>query len=378
MLRTTALALAVLLFGLVAAAGMSYGRALTAPGYASWQVRTVEWVRDHGGGGLVNVVENWWYSRNRPTGAAPPASAIPHPPGSSATFVPRQAAAAAPPKLPLLPGAPPLPGEAMWVPAPQQVGSAPAMYTGYFRPDPAYPSQIVGVAWLDQSRVGLHLVAGTIDPGGQWPEHAQVPSSWRPGLVAAFNAGWKLRNGDAHGGFYADGRTAVPLRDGAASLVIDSEGHAAVGQWGRDARMGPHVSAVRQNLDLIVDGGRPVSGLADNPSGAWGSAHNQFQYTWRSGLGIDSGGNLVYVAGDRITLAGLARALAEAGAVRGMELDIHPNMVTFNTFHPDPATPTGLTAAKLLPRMTQAATRYLAADQRDFVAVTTRVPAVSR
>jgi hypothetical protein len=34
--------------------------------------------------------------------------------------------------------------------------------------------------------------------------------------------------------------------------------------------MGPQVAAVRQNLDLIVDGGQAVSGLADNANGTWG------------------------------------------------------------------------------------------------------------
>ena len=145
-----------------------------------------------------------------------------------------------------------------------------------------------------------------------------------------------------------------------------------VGQWGRDVSMSPQVASVRQNLSLVVDQGRAVSGLADNSSGAWGSAKNQFQYTWRSGVGTDRSGNLVYVAGDKLTLAGLAQAMVEAGVQRGMELDIHPGMVTFNTFHPAPGGPFGLAAAKLLPAMPQPATRYLQPDQRDFFAVTVR------
>jgi hypothetical protein len=274
--------------------------------------------------------------------------------------------------LPLLAGRPALPGEAHWVPSPQQVAGAPAMYTGYFRANPAYPSQIVGVAWLDQSRVRLHLIAGLQDPGGTWPAGAQVPPAWRPTLLAAFNAGWKLRNGDAQGGFYAHGRTAVPLQPGAASLVIDTSGHVTIGAWGRDVAMGPQVAAVRQNLHLVVENGKPVAGLAHNATGAWGSPKNQFQYTFRSGIGLDAHGNLIYLAGDKLTLSGLATAMAEAGIVRGMELDIHPDMVTFNTFHPDPTSANGLAAAKLLPGMRNPATRYLQPDQRDFFAVTVR------
>jgi hypothetical protein len=113
------------------------------------------------------------------------------------------------------------------------------------------------------------LIAGTREPGGPSPEGARVPPQLRPTLVAAFNSGWKMK--DISGGFYADGRTAVPLQDGAASLVIDTAGRVTVGQWGRDAVMSPQVAAVRQNLSLVVDQGRPVLGLTANSSGAWGA-----------------------------------------------------------------------------------------------------------
>ncbi len=139
-------------------------------------------------------------------------------------------------------------------------------------------------------------------------------------------------------------------------------------------RLGPLVVAVRQNLDLIVDQGRPVPGLDDNSTGAWGSAKNQFQYTWRSGLGTDQSGNLMYVAGDKLTLAGLAQAMTSAGITRGMELDIHSKLVTFNTFRTAAGDPARLVGTKLLPGMTQSATRYLKPDQRDFLAVTLRAP----
>ncbi len=348
-------------------ATVSYVGALTFPGDASWQVRTVEWVRDHGGGGLVDVAENWWYAHNRPTGAAPAPSSLPVPSAAGAAVA---AASAHPPPLRVLAGAAPLPGEAVWQPSVQRVRGIPPLYHGYFRPDPAYPSLVVGVAWLDQSLTSTTLVAGTREPGGTWPEGARVPTGLRSSLLAAFNSGWKLQ--DISGGFFADGRTARPLRNGAASLVIDTAGRVTVGQWGRDVAMSPRVAAVRQNLALVVDGGRPVAGLADNASGAWGSSKNQFQYTWRSGLGVDGSGNLLYVAGDRLTLAGLAQAMVEAGVQRGMELDIHPAMVTFNLFHPAAGAPYGLAAAKLLPDMTKSADRYLAPDQRDFLAVTVR------
>ena len=362
-----AIALPVALLGVPAT---SYVSALTAPGSADWQTTSVEWVRDHGGGPLVDAVENWWYAHNRPTGAAPAAGTLPtEAPPVTPSAGPSAAAVepARPPTLPLLAGRPPLAHEAEWIPNPDG-GPTPALYSAYFRPDPTYPSQIVGVAWMNQNLTATHLFAGTAEPvPGTTPAAAQVPRGLRSRLVAVFNSGWKMA--DSRGGFYTGGKSLVPLQDGAASLVIDTSGRVTVGRWGRDARLGPDVAAVRQNLQLIVDNGRPLDGLADNATGAWGSPRNQFQFTWRSGLGTDRSGNLIYVAGDQLTLAGLADAMTAAGVQRGMELDIHPKTVTFNVIRPSH---TGLDATKLLPAMVKPADRYLVPDRRDFLAVTLR------
>jgi hypothetical protein len=132
-----------------------------------------------------------------------------------------------------------------------------------------------------------------------------------------------------------------------------------------------HFAAFRHNLSLIVDHGRPVPGLDVNADNRWGSAKNQLQYTWRSGIGVDPDGNLYYVAGDQLTLRTLARALAAAGAVRGMELDIHPNMVHLFVYRHDPGTDMPV-PTKLLANMRGPAERYLVPDLRDFVAITQR------
>ena len=104
------------------------------------------------------------------------------------------------------------------------------------------------------------------------------------------------------GGFYLDGHGVGDLVDGKASAVIDDRGRLTVGQWGRDVGMTPSVRAVRQNLALIVDGGRPVPGLDRNVDLRWGNARNQLQYTWRSGLGVTAHGDVLYLAGDNLNL----------------------------------------------------------------------------
>ena len=362
-LKIVALVVAVLMI----VPGVSYAQAMTAPGYASWQDRSVGWVRDNGGAPLVNAIENWWYTRHAPSDAAPPAAALPQLNSRSPVVAPGGGvpAASAPRAIAPLAGVAPLPGEGVWSVDVTGTGGQPVVESTYLRPDSAHASVLAGVVWVPAGATSAHLVPGTKQPTG-WGGAAAIPAADLPSLVATFNSGWKFS--DMAGGFYLEGRQRPALQDGFASVVIGTDGQVRVGQWGRDATMGPDVVAVRQNLHLIVDGGAPVNGLESNGGGLWGSAHNQLQYTWRSGLGTDAAGNLIYVAGNGLTLQTLATAMSDAGIQRGMQLDIHTKMVNFALW----AHPAGgpATATNLLPDMGASPTRYVSADQRDFFYLT--------
>jgi hypothetical protein len=131
------------------------------------------------------------------------------------------------------------------------------VYTALLQPDYFHRSVVVAPALIRTSAVLAHLVAGTAEPAATGSP-GRIPPDRLPEVVAAFNSGFKMT---AHpGGFYLDG-------------------HAV-----RDVGMTPSVRAVRRNLALIVDGGRPVPGLDRNVDLRWGNARNQLQYTWRSGL----------------------------------------------------------------------------------------------
>jgi hypothetical protein len=360
--RVLAVAALVLVAVLIAPA-VSYARALTAPGSAPWGMRTVDWIRSNHGSAIVNAVENWYYTRHQPAAGPPDPASLPQPGLSTAP-----ARGAAPPALPLPAGVIPLPGESRWAPGRLAADGRPMIYTSFLRPDPRHLSVVVGVAWIRAGTTVGHLVAGTAQPGGSgWPGDAAVPSGDVPKLVATFNSGFKMA--DIAGGFYLAGRSARRLRNGQASLVIDNRGRITIGQWGRDVSMNASVVAVRQNLALVVDGGRPVDGLAGNAAGRWGTARNQLQYTWRSGVGLDAKGDLIYVAGNSLNLTTLATAMADAGIVRGMQLDIHSGMASFASWRSGPR---GSVAHKLLPGMSRSAYRYLVADQRDFFYLTAR------
>ena len=91
-------------------------------------------------------------------------------------------------------------------------------------------------------------------------------------------------------------------------------------------------------------------------------------FVWRSGVGIDARGNLIYAAGE-LDIVSLADVLRAAGAVRAMELDINSYWVSFDTFLPSPSGPV---PTKLLPNMERSANRYLVPGTRYFVAMFAR------
>jgi len=126
--------------------------------------------------------------------------------------------------------------------------------------------------------------------------------------------------------------------------------------------------AVRQNLDLLVDGGQVAPGLDSNTRHRWGATIGNRLYVWRSGVGQTATGALVYAAGDRLSAATLAELLRRAGSVRAMELDINAEWTSYVLF-PTAAFPT---ERNLLPDMQRSPKRYDTTGSRDFVAVLRR------
>ena len=91
---------------------------------------------------------------------------------------------------------------------------------------------------------------------------------------------------------------------------------------------------------------------------------------WRSGVGVDVNGGLIYVAGPGLSVQSLAILLQRAGAVRAMELDINSAWVSVYTYAGGTlADPVPVHGVKLLPDMTRSDDRYLVAGERDFFAL---------
>jgi len=346
---------ALVLVALLVPVGWSYAGYLRAPGDAPVSVRTDDWLRDHGFDSVVNRVEQWWYTRSTPSGRKVPAANLP------TGFVTNPTAADA---RVLSPQRSRQAGEGVWHLVPGLAGHTSVEET-YIRPDTRFPSVAVDLVRFDQATTRLVYAPGTTEPGGTWAWNARIPRSADSRVIAAFNAGFKFKN--YPGGMYTEGKHAVrPLANGMASLVVRRNGLADIVAWHSGNTVPSGIVTVRQNLHLIVTNGQEAPGLLTDRSHQWGTTKSQLQYTWRSGIGIDAQGRLIYAAGPKMSLTELAHALIDAGAVRAMQLDIHDGVVTFNWYRDAAGQVAG---TKLMPAMQRGTTRYLMTDQRDFFAV---------
>ncbi|MGN6870478.1 MAG: phosphodiester glycosidase family protein [Solirubrobacteraceae bacterium] len=353
--RIVVLTALILLVDLV----VSFWGAVAGPSNVSFGVRAVEWLRDNGAAGVVSDVEDVYYSLNAPPTGGPPLKRLPLLAGSTQIHVANDA----PPRIaPVI--SPALEGEGQWRGTGPLVGGVAPVLVTTFRSDPSYPQLVAGVAWIDHTRTRLALYPGRYEPPNSGAGPAQVPVGLRSSLLAAFNSGFKLE--DSGGGFFSQGHLYAPLRYGQATLIGYSDGSMDVRTWTGGPDPAPGIALARQNLPLIVERGQLNPALSNDS--LWGTTLGNTVRVWRSGIGVDAHGNLIYAAADIQTAESLAQILQRAGAVRAMELDINYEWTTFNF---DGAFGAG-DPAKLLPGMSRPATLYLAPDDRDFFAVYAR------
>jgi hypothetical protein len=333
---------------------VSYASTMSQSSNSSFTIRSFEWLRDNGAAHIASRVESIYYSLNAPATGGPalrklpgafrsPASNLGHPPNLAPVIEPALA------------------GEGVWAPTETWSGTSPVQVTR-FRSDPNYPQMVAGVAWIDTKRTSIALYPGRLEPAVTMARGAmEVPVGTRSRLLATFNSAFKLQ--DSRGGVVLHGKTYAQMKPGLATIVQYTDGRVDVISWPGGAHAPGNVVFARQNLPLIVDGSRPNPNLSDGPE--WGATLGNAVRVWRSGVGVDAHGNLLYAAANNQTVGSLAAILIHAGAVRAMQLDINSYWVTFNSYPRQYAGgPTSL-----LPDMTRRPSRYLTPDDRDFFAV---------
>jgi Phosphodiester glycosidase len=356
----------VFLLVLLLPAIYSWTRMALSPSSLPLGVRTVEWLRMHHLNWLVDNAEHVYYTWQTPAKGGPQLTTLPavglH---AKAKSHPRSHTPWPAPIRPVF--ADPLPGEGVWRPSgPRLDGGAPVLVTT-FRTERDYPRIVAYVAWFDHTRTALSYYPGRYEPPrATLRGPMQVPYGQRWRLLATFNSGFIYSdglNGDA-----LNGHVNEPLRDGLATVVGYRNGRVNIVDWHGGPSPGRAVAFARQSLPLIIDHGRLSPAL--NDSTAWGFTLGNAVRVWRTGVGIDRRGNLIYAAADYQTVTTLARILQRAGAVRAMELDINPEWPTLITYRHR----RGLLPMRVVPNYQQPVTRYLVPDDRDFFAVYRRVP----
>jgi hypothetical protein len=344
-------------------ATISYVGTMTEPSNSSLGIRTVEWLREHGAAGLVSQVESAYYALTAPSKGGPTLRALPRVGVAAAGVGARAVPAYRPPRVrPLI--HPALAGEGVWRATRPALEAHPPVLLTTVRNQPEYPRVVAGLAWIDTKRTTVTMNPGRHEPAVSIPRGSMdLPRRARGTLLASFNSGFKLS--DSHGGVALNGRTYATMRDGQATLVGYTDGRVDVVDWTKGPIAPRSVAFARQNLPLIVDHGRPSPNLAN---GEWGATVGNAILVWRSAIGVDRRGNLIYAAGDNQTVQSIANALIHAGAIRAMELDINSYWVSFITY----GAPGAGDPKNLLPDMNRPATRYLEPDDRDFFAVYAR------
>ena len=338
---------------------ISYVTTMEQPSNSTFTIRSFEWLRDHGAANIAVQAEDLYYTLNAPATGGPGLRALP----GARPRVTVAAVAHPPDVVPAI--SPALPGEGVWSPSESFTGRDAPVQITTLRSDPNYPRMVAGLAWINTSRTRIALYPGRVEPSVTLPRGPmEVPDARRGRLLATFNSGFKLQ--DSHGGFTVGGVTYAPLMSGMATLVHYTDGRINIVSWRGGASAGPGVDFARQNLPLIVEGGQPNPNLSDGPQ--WGVTVANAVRVWRSGIGIDAHGNLIYAAADNQTVGSLAALLIRAGAVRAMQLDINSFWVSFITY----AQPGGGSPTNLLPDMVRTPDRYLSPDDRDFFAVYAR------
>jgi len=350
---------------LLALPAYSYTTTMLQPSSLPLGVRSVEWLRNHHANWLVDEVEHFYYSWKAPKKGGPQLKTLP-----AVGLTPRQAkarrhlAAWPPPIKPVFRH--PLPGEGIWRPTGPRVAGRPPVLVTIFRTERDYPRIVAYLAWFDHTRSALAFYPGRYEPPNapvRGPMSVPYSQRWR--LLATFNSGFT--HIDGNNGSSVNGLTYEPLKDGLATLIGYRDGHLAIKTWTAGPDAGPNVAFARQSLPLIIDKGRLSPAL--NDSTQWGYTLGNAVRVWRTGVGIDRRGNVIYAAADDQTVITLARILQRAGAVRAMQFDINPEWPSLITYtHRG-----GLSPTKVVPNVMQPATRYLVPDDRDFFAVYRRL-----
>jgi hypothetical protein len=351
--------------------GTSYASYMLKPTSETFSERSAEWVRDDApfGNFIIDTAEHYTASAPRKGGpgltrlpsvglspARPPVTHTKH-----RTYTP-------PAIKPVF--ATPLPGEGVWHRTGPSVDGRPPVLVTTYRPSSEYPSIVAYVLWIDHTRTDLAYYPGRYEPPQAVDRGPMmVPVDQRHRLLATFNGAFT--HVDTNNGSAVNGHTNEPLIDGNATLVGYRDGAVNIVKWTGGPNAPANVAWARQSLTPILWNGKLNPELDTDPNSIqWGYTLGGVTFTPRTAVGVDAHGNAMFVVASEATVISLAQILQHIGAVRGMEFDINPEwhtLITYSHKH-------GLGSQMVEPQSQQSPDRYLTPDDRDFMAVFSKVP----
>jgi len=351
--------------------GISYASYMLMPTSETFAERSAEWVRNDVpfGNWIIDTAEHYTASAPRKGGpglkrlksvglgaAAPLAKHTVKP-----SYSP-------PPIKPVF--STPLPGEGVWHRAGPLVNGRPPVLVTTYRPSTVYPSIVAYVMWIDHTRTDLAYYPGRYEPPSAIDRGPMmVPVDQRYRLLATFNGAFT--HVDTNNGSAVNGHTNEPLIDGNATLVGYRNGKVNIVKWSGSTTAPRNVAWARQSLTPILWNRKLNPELNVDPNSIqWGYTLGGVTFTPRTAVGVDAHGNVMFVVASEATVISLAQILQHIGAVRGMEFDINPEwhtLITYSHHH-------GLGPTMVEPQDQQSPNRYLTPDDRDFMAVFSKVP----
>ncbi len=240
-------------------------------------------------------------------------------------------------------------------------------YQTHVRPDPDRPWSKVWMVAMDSRQIQLGMQGGIDDPKpltgargeGRIPREPEVLHR----AVGAFNGGFKTTHGEY--GMMVARRVLLPPKQGAATVMVTSDGRTGFGTWPDRDAIPPNMLSFRQNLEPLVDGG--VLRASERAQWGW-HLHTTGMLTHRSGLCLTSTGHMVYAWGPEVTAETLGNAMIQAGCSYAVHLDMNPRHTAF-AYVDARKRPR---AALLHPGMQVLAKRFIVWSPKDFFYLTLR------
>ena len=350
---------------------ISYANYMLKPTSETFSERSAEWVRGDVpfGNWIIDTAEH--YTTSPPRKGGPGLKRLPSV-GLSPVRLPGKHAPHVndtPPPIKLV-FATPLPGEGVWHRTGPSVDHRPPVLVTSYRPSTEYPSILAYVLWIDHTRTDLAYYPGRYEPPSAVDRGPMmVPFDQRYRLLATFNGAFT--HVDTNNGSAVNGHTNEPLIDGNATLVGYRDGTVNIVKWTGGPNAPAKVAWARQSLTPILWSGKLNPELSTDPNSIqWGYTLGGVTFTPRTAVGVDARGNAMFVVASEATVISLAQILKHIGAVRGMEFDINPEWHTMITY----SHKNGLGPTMIEPQPQQSPDRYLTRDDRDFMAVFSKVP----